>query len=248
MVRSYPNIVITGTPGTGKSTHSSLLASTYSPSSASASSSSHPLRQIDVGVIVKTEGFYTEYLEEWQSYEVNEDQLLDHLEPLTGTKAPEPVESADFDQDELTQAKEQEESEQRGGLVLDWHTCDVWPERWVDLVVVLRCDHSVLWQRLEKRYVFLSNKHGFSEAVNTYLHRSLVSLTTWFVFRRGYPLKKIQENNQAEIMGVVADDARSSYPAEAIVELTSQESTDVEENVDRIIQWIHAWRQARGLE
>ncbi|CBQ73850.1 related to FAP7-involved in the oxidative stress response [Sporisorium reilianum SRZ2] len=213
MVRSYPNIVITGTPGTGKSTHSSLLVSTYTPSS---SSSSHPLRQIDVGVVVKKEGFYTEYLEEWQSYEVNEDQLLDHLEPFTGTKAPEPVDSDDFDPQELALAKEQgEEAEERGGLVLDWHTCDVWPERWVDLVVVLRCDHGVLWQRLEKR---------------------------------GYPLKKIQENNEAEIMGVVADDARESYPAEAIVELNSQESGDVEENVERIIQWIHAWRQARGLE
>lgn len=212
MVRCYPNIVITGTPGTGKSTHSSLLASTYSP----AGSSSHPLRQIDVGVLVKKEGFYTEYLEEWQSYEVNEDQLLDHLEPLTGTKAPEPVDGDGFDEDELRQAKEQgDEGEQRGGLVLDWHTCDVWPERWVDLVVVLRCDHSVLWERLEKR---------------------------------SYALKKIQENNEAEIMGVVADDARSSYPAEAIVELRSQESGDVEENVDKIIQWIHAWRQARGLE
>lgn len=212
MVRSYPNIVITGTPGTGKSTHSSLLASTYSP----ASSSSHPLRQIDVGALVKSEGFHTTYLEEWQSYEVNEDALLDHLEPLTGTKAPEPLDSDEFSQSDLDSAKSlSEEDEERGGLVLDWHTCDVWPERWVDLVVVLRCDHGVLWERLEKR---------------------------------GYALKKIQENNEAEIMGVVAEDARENYPQEAVVELRSQEAGDVEENVDRIIQWIHAWRQARGLE
>lgn len=61
-------------------------------------------------------------------------------------------------------------------------------------------------------------------------------------------MNKIQENNEAEIMGVVADDARSNYPAEAVVELTSQEPGDVEENVDRIIAWIHTWRQARGLE
>lgn len=147
MVRSFPNIVITGTPGTGKSTHSSLLASTYSPPS----SSSHPLRQIDVGALVKAEGFHTDYLEEWQSYEVNEDQLLDHLEPLTGTKAPEPTDSEDYDESETEAAKEGEEGEERGGLILDWHTCDVWPERWVDLVVVLRCDHGILWERLEKR-------------------------------------------------------------------------------------------------
>lgn len=40
-----------------------------------------------------------------------------------------------------------------GGLVLDWHTCDAFPERWVDLVIVLQCDHTQLWDRLEKRYV-----------------------------------------------------------------------------------------------
>jgi broad-specificity NMP kinase len=42
-----------------------------------------------------------------------------------------------------------------GGLILDWHSCEPWPERWVDLVVVLRCDHTKLWERLEKRYVEL---------------------------------------------------------------------------------------------
>lgn len=41
-----------------------------------------------------------------------------------------------------------------GGIILDWHTCDIYPERWPDLVVVLRCDHTLLWERLEKRYVF----------------------------------------------------------------------------------------------
>ena len=38
-----------------------------------------------------------------------------------------------------------------GGLILDWHTCDAFPERWVDLVVVLQCDHTKLWNRLEAR-------------------------------------------------------------------------------------------------
>lgn len=40
-----------------------------------------------------------------------------------------------------------------GGKILDWHTCDIFPERWIDLVVVLRCDHELLWSRLEKRFV-----------------------------------------------------------------------------------------------
>lgn len=52
-------------------------------------------------------------------------QLLDELEPLVA----------------------------EGGLIIDWHTCELFPERWPDLVVVLRCDHSLLWERLEKRCV-----------------------------------------------------------------------------------------------
>lgn len=43
-----------------------------------------------------------------------------------------------------------------GGVILDWHTCEIFPERWPDLVVVLRCDHTTLWERLEKRSVPVS--------------------------------------------------------------------------------------------
>ena len=43
---------------------------------------------------------------------------------------------------------------------------------------------------------------------------------------RGYPLKKIQENNEAEIMEVVLDEARSSYPVEIVVELQSEGTED----------------------
>lgn len=38
-----------------------------------------------------------------------------------------------------------------GGNVIDWHSCEVFPERWVDLVIVFRCDHTKLWERLERR-------------------------------------------------------------------------------------------------
>jgi len=74
---------------------------------------------------------------------------LDELEPQTGGTAPEPLEDSEKEAP-ITNAEDQER-EDRGGLLLDWHTCDAWPERWVDLVVVLRCDHQVLWSRLEKR-------------------------------------------------------------------------------------------------
>ncbi|KAI0053162.1 P-loop containing nucleoside triphosphate hydrolase protein [Auriscalpium vulgare] len=173
--RTSPNIVITGTPGTGKSTHAQLLAN----------ESPIPLRHINVGDLVKEKGLHDGFDEEWQSYSVDEDKLLDELEPLTA----------------------------EGGIILDWHTCDAFPERWVDLVVVLRCDHTKLWDRLEKR---------------------------------GYPLKKIQENNEAEIMNVVIDEARSSYAEEIVVELQSEGMEDLEGNVARIVQWIQAWQNDRG--
>lgn len=82
---------------------------------------------------------------------MDEDKLLDELEPKTGGTAPETLDE-DQERDQVQgQDPEEEFREDRGGLLLDWHTCDAWPERWVDLVVVLRCDHQVLWSRLEKR-------------------------------------------------------------------------------------------------
>ncbi|GJE86019.1 adenylate kinase family protein [Phanerochaete sordida] len=174
-----PVIIVTGTPGTGKTTHAQMLAE----------ESPVPLKHINVGDLVKEKNLYEEYDEEWQSYTVDEDKLLDELEPIVS----------------------------EGGIILDWHTCEIFPERWADLVVVLRCDHTKLWDRLEKR---------------------------------GYPLKKIQENNEAEIMEVVLDEARSSYPPEIVVELQSEGTEDLEANVARIVQWINAWKEqhAEGAE
>jgi adenylate kinase len=43
-------------------------------------------------------------------------------------------------------------------------------------------------------------------------------------------------------MEVVLDEARSSYPAEIVVELKSESTDDLEANVSRIVEWIHAWR------
>ncbi|KAF8547856.1 P-loop containing nucleoside triphosphate hydrolase protein [Imleria badia] len=180
MGRCPPVIVITGTPGTGKSTHAQLLVQ----------ESPIPLQHINVGDLVKTQGLHEGFDEEWQSYTVNEDKVLDQLEPLISD----------------------------GGVVLDWHTCDVYPERWADLVVVLRCHHTTLWDRLEKR---------------------------------GYPLKKIQENNEAEIMGVVCDEARESYQPGIVVELESNKMEDLEENVARIVEWIDLWikdNERRGMD
>ncbi len=38
---------------------------------------------------------------------------------------------------------------------MDYHGCEFFPERWFDLVIVLQTDNTVLYERLEKRQVFL---------------------------------------------------------------------------------------------
>ena len=63
--RTNPNILITGTPGTGKSTHAQLLAQ-LSP---------EPLKYINIGDLVKEKGLHEGFDDEWQSYIVDDDKV-----------------------------------------------------------------------------------------------------------------------------------------------------------------------------
>jgi adenylate kinase len=60
-------------------------------------------------------------------------------------------------------------------------------------------------------------------------------------------LKKIQENNEAEIMSVVLEEAREAYAEEVVVALNSEDTADLESNVSRIVQWIEEWLKNQGL-
>lgn len=42
-------------------------------------------------------------------------------------------------------------------------------------------------------------------------------------------------------MQIVLDDAQESYEADIVVELKSESTEDLEQNVNRIILWIDAW-------
>jgi adenylate kinase len=61
-------------------------------------------------------------------------------------------------------------------------------------------------------------------------------------------LKKIQENNEAEIMNVILEEAREAYAEEIVVALQSESTDDLESNVSRIMQWIEAWRKNQGSD
>ncbi|PVZ96483.1 hypothetical protein BB558_007637 [Smittium angustum] len=106
-----PNILITGTPGTGKSTTSEMVAELLG------------YNLINVGEIIKSEKLHDGHDAEFDTYWLNEDKVLDHLEPLLAN----------------------------GANIVDYHSCDFFPERWFQLVVVLHTQTEKLYDRLVAR-------------------------------------------------------------------------------------------------
>ncbi|XP_009374170.2 adenylate kinase isoenzyme 6 homolog isoform X4 [Pyrus x bretschneideri] len=68
MVRTRPNILVTGTPGTGKTTTSAALAEATQ------------LRHINVGDLVKAKNLHDGWDDELDCYVINEDLVCDELE------------------------------------------------------------------------------------------------------------------------------------------------------------------------
>merc|ERR1712137_33252 len=81
------------------------------------------LRHIELSEMVKNNQLYTEYDEEYKSYVIDEDKVCDELEPIM----------------------------QQKGVVVDYHGSEFFPERWFDLIVVLRTDNTTLYDRLKAR-------------------------------------------------------------------------------------------------
>jgi adenylate kinase len=81
-----------------------------------------------VGDVIKENKCYDGRDEELDTYLLDEDKLLDILETAF------------------------EDAEQENiGIVADYHVCEVFPERWFDLVLVLRTSTDVLYDRLTER-------------------------------------------------------------------------------------------------
>jgi adenylate kinase len=187
-MRSLPNILIAGTPGVGKTTTCNELLSL-------ASQSSPPLnlKHLSINDIVKERSCHTGYDEQLQTLIVDEDKLMDEVE------------------------KEIADGQGDGGWVIDWHSTAGFAVRWVDLVVVLRCQET-----------------------NT-LYDRLMS--------RGYKDEKVQENMDAEIFAVVSEEAREAWSEEGqVVELNSVAAENIEENAERVLQWIKNWVKDQGQQ
>ncbi|SZF04288.1 unnamed protein product [Blumeria hordei] len=172
-MRTLPNIIITGTPGVGKTNHCELL------------SRETGLKHISINDIVKERDCHEGYDEDFQSWIVDEDKLLDSIE------------------DEVKQ----------GGCIIDWHACELFPKSWIDLVIVLRVDSTLLYDRLKSRQE------------ETYLNTN-----------------KLQENLDVEIMEVLLQEARDAYDEEIIIELSSNGLDDMDSNIERMKTWLTQWK------
>jgi len=106
-----PNILITGTPGVGKTTLSKEIAQATG------------LNYFNISELAKENNFYLNYDAELDSYELDEDQVIDEID----------------------------ETMKEGGNLVDYHGCDFFPERWFDIIFVLRTNNTSLYERLEKR-------------------------------------------------------------------------------------------------
>ncbi|XP_047049330.1 adenylate kinase isoenzyme 6 homolog [Lolium rigidum] len=109
--RARPNVLVTGTPGTGKTTTCALLADAAA------------VAHVNIGDLVRDKGLHDGWDEGLECHVINEDLVCDELEDRM----------------------------EEGGMLVDYHGCDFFPERWFDLVVVLQTDNSILHDRLTSR-------------------------------------------------------------------------------------------------
>ncbi|CAG9763283.1 unnamed protein product [Ceutorhynchus assimilis] len=109
--REVPNILVTGTPGVGKSTLCAKLAEITE------------MRWLEISKIAIENGCLEEYDEVYKCPVLDEDKLMDGLEEIM----------------------------RHGGNIVDYHSCEFFPERWFDAVYVLRADTATLYDRLKAR-------------------------------------------------------------------------------------------------
>ena len=114
-----PNLLVTGTPGVGKTSLCSLLESQF-PEDYDLSGFTY----VKLAELIRERKLYHNWNKEFDVPEFDEDMVCDELEPMMS---------------------------QQGGIILEFHSCDFFPERWFDLVVLLRTSNTQLFDRLQAR-------------------------------------------------------------------------------------------------
>ena len=86
------------------------------------------MKHVNVGDLIKEHKCYDGRDEDLDSHILDEDKLLDAMEVI------------------LDKAAEEDQ-----GIIADFHVCEMFPERWFDLVLCLRTSTDVLFDRLTAR-------------------------------------------------------------------------------------------------
>lgn len=175
--RAKPNILITGTPGTGKTCTSELLAEATG------------FKHVNVGKLIKEKAFHCGKDTNFDSYvldETSEDKLLDAMEVILAD----------------------------GGCIVDFHSCAFFPKRWFDIVLVIRTETRVLYDRLKKR--------GYSDKKVSENMECEIMQVVLDEARESYDAKVVQE-----LRGNTLEDLESNV--EAIVSWASSHKTTRDE-------------------
>ena len=112
-----PNILITGTPGVGKTTFAALLQEKLKELK------NLDFKIVNVGKLIHEKKLYKNWNKEFDVPEFDDDMVNDELEPLLN----------------------------EGGIIIDFHSSSFLPEDPINLVVLLRCNNTDLYDRLKER-------------------------------------------------------------------------------------------------